>query len=103
MFKEDYRNAGFKMLPVVDPSGASTFRLTLAFSVLLIGVSLLPVLVGMTGLVYFTGALLMGLVLLAIGVLLARNQAFVDAKRLLKASVIYLPLLLLLIIVDAGF
>ena len=102
MFKDDYRNAGFKMLPVVEPSGTTTFRLTLLFSAVLLGVSLLPGAIGMTGRVYFTGALLMGLGLFAIGVLLARTKTFVDARRLLRASVVYLPLLLLLIIVDAG-
>jgi protoheme IX farnesyltransferase len=103
MFRDDYRNAGFKMLPVVDPSGASTFRHTIFFAVLLIGVSVLPTLIGMTGKVYCSGALLMGLALLAVGVLLARTKSLLDARRLLRASVVYLPLLLILIIVDAGF
>jgi protoheme IX farnesyltransferase len=103
MFKEDYRNAGFKMLPVVDPSGVSTFRQTILFALLLIGVSILPTAIGMTGKVYCTGALLMGLALLAVGALLARTKSFLDARRLLRASVIYLPLLLILIIIDAGF
>jgi heme o synthase len=102
MFKDDYRNAGFKMLPVVEPSGLSTFRQTILFSVLLLGVSVLPTAIGMTGKVYCVGALAMGLALLAVGALFTRNQSFLDARRLLKASVIYLPLLLLLIIVDAG-
>jgi protoheme IX farnesyltransferase len=103
MFKEDYHNAGFKMLPVVDPSGVSTFRQTILFALLLIGVSILPTVIGMTGKVYCTGALLMGLALLAVGAVLARTKSFLDARRLLRASVIYLPLLLILIIVDAGF
>jgi len=102
MFKDDYRNAGFKMLPVVEPSGASTFRQTILFSVLLLGVSVLPTAIGMTGKVYCVGALAMGLALLAVGALFTRNKSFLDARRLLKASVVYLPLLLLLIIVDAG-
>ena len=103
MFKDDYRDAGFKMLPVVDPGGASTFRQTILFAILLIGVSLLPTAIGMTGRVYCVGAFVMGLALLAVGVLFTRSKSFLDARRLLKASVIYLPLLLLLIIIDAGF
>jgi protoheme IX farnesyltransferase len=103
MFRDDYRNAGFKMLPVVDPSGASTFRQTILFAVLLIGVSVLPTIIGMTGKVYCIGALVMGVALLVVGALFTRSKSFVDARRLLKASVVYLPLLLLLIIVDAGF
>ena len=102
MFKDDYRNAGFKMLPVVEPSGASTFRQTIIFSVALLGVSVLPTAIGMTGKIYCVGALAMGLALLAVGALFTRNKSFLDARRLLKASVVYLPLLLLLIIVDAG-
>ena len=103
MFKDDYRNAGFKMLPVVEPTGVSTFRQTILFSVLLLGVSALPTVIGMTGKVYCVGALMMGLALLVVGVLFTRSKSLLDARRLLKASVIYLPLLLLLIIVDAGF
>jgi protoheme IX farnesyltransferase len=103
MFRDDYRNAGFKMLPVVDPSGTSTFRQTILFAVLLIGVSVLPTIIGMTGKVYCIGALVMGVALLVVGALFARSKSFLDARRLLKASVVYLPLLLLLIIVDAGF
>ena len=103
MFKDDYRNAGFKMLPVVDPSGVSTFRHTMLFAALLIGVSVLPTAIGMTGKVYCVGALVMGFALLAVGAAFTRSKSFLDARRLLKASVVYLPLLLLLIIVDAGF
>jgi protoheme IX farnesyltransferase len=103
MFKDDYRNAGFKMLPVVDPSGASTFRQTVLFASLLLGISILPTMIGMTGRVYFTGALLMGLVLLAVVALFTRTKSFLAARRLLRASIVYLPLLLILIIVDAGF
>jgi heme o synthase len=103
MFRDDYRRADLKMLPVVEPSGLNTFRLTLLSSVLLIGVSLLPTAIGMTGLVYTCGAIFMGLALLGIGCLLAKTKTFLDARRLLKASVIYLPLLLLLIIVDVGW
>jgi len=102
MFKDDYRDAGFKMLPVVDPNGISTFRQTILFAILLLGVSVLPTAIGMTGRVYCIGALIMGLALLAVGALFTRSKSFLDARRLLKASVIYLPLLLLLIIIDAG-
>lgn len=102
MFRDDYRNAGFKMLPVVDPSGTSTFRQTILFAVLLIGVSILPTIIGMTGKVYCIGAVVMGVALLVVGALFTRSKSFLDARRLLKASVVYLPLLLLLIIVDAG-
>jgi heme o synthase len=102
MFRDDYRAAGFKMLPVVEPSGKRMFRQTIAFSILLVVVSLLPTIVGVAGTTYFYGALLSGLLLLAIAVRFARERELDDARRLLKATVIYLPVLLLLIILDAG-
>jgi len=76
MFKDDYRDAGFRMLPVVDPSGASTFRQTILFAILLLGVSVLPTTIGMTGRVYCIGALMMGLALLAVGVLFIPLENF---------------------------
>jgi len=102
MFRDDYRAAGFKMLPVVDPSGRRTFRQTLSFSVLLIGVSLLPNVIGMAGRFYFYGALLIGLGMLAAAARFAFRHGAGDARRLLKASVLYLPLLLLFIVLDAA-
>jgi protoheme IX farnesyltransferase len=103
MFKDDYRNAGFKMLPVIDPTGARTFRHIILFLLALLGTSLLPTWIGMTGRLYFVGALMIGLALLAVGVWMTRSKSFADARRLLKASVVYLPILLILIIVDVGF
>jgi protoheme IX farnesyltransferase len=101
MFRDDYRAAGLKMLPVVEPDGKRTFRQTIAFSILLIGVSVLPTLLGLTGQFYFWGALAIGLGVLLVALDFTRNQAVADARRLLKASVLYLPVLLLLIVFDA--
>lgn len=103
MFRDDYRSAGFKMLPVIEPSGLQTVRLTLGFSVVLIGVSLIPTLIGMAGWLYFSGTLLIGLLMLIVALSFARDRSVGNARRLLKSSVLYLPLLLLFIIVDAGF
>jgi protoheme IX farnesyltransferase len=102
MFREDYAKGGLKMLPVVEPSGRGTFRQTVLFCLLLLPVSLLPLTIGMAGRVYGIGAFVLGVALLAVGVGLARTQTVGAAHRLLKASVIYLPLLLLLIFLDAG-
>jgi heme o synthase len=101
MFRDEYRAAGFRMLPVVEPSGERMFRQTIAFSILLVVVSLLPTIVGMAGTTYFFGAFLSGCLLLAIALRFARERELTDARRLLKATVIYLPVLLLLIILDA--
>jgi len=91
----------FKMLPVVEETGERTFHQTLVFSVLLVAISVLPTVIGMTGQFYLWGALLIGLGMLSVALDFAENHGIGDARRLLKASVLYLPLLLLFIVVDA--
>lgn len=103
MYREDYAKGGFKMLPVVDPSGQSTFRQILVFSMLLLMASLLPTALNLSGYYYLGGALLMGSALLLVGIKLKRSHSMMDARRLLRASVLYLPLLFALIILDAKF
>mgnify|MGYP001014987399 CR=1 FL=1 len=100
MFKEDYARAGFKMLPVVEPDGKSTIRQMIVYSVLLIPVSLLPTIFGMSGWIYFTGALLSGIALLWASISLSLTRTDKAARKVLKASVIYLPILLTLIVSD---
>jgi protoheme IX farnesyltransferase len=102
MFRDDYRTAGFKMLPVVEPTGLRTVRLAVGFSVVLLAVSLIPTLIGMAGWLYFSGALAIGFVILSVAWSFARDRSLGNARRLLKSSILYLPLLLLLILVDAG-
>jgi protoheme IX farnesyltransferase len=103
MYKEDYKRGGFKMLPVVEPDGKSTFRQILIYSVLLLVVSIIPSLIGMSGKVYFVGAAVLGLFMLSVGCMLYESKSVQSARKLLKASVIYLPLLIILIVCDAKF
>ena len=100
IFREDYRRGGFKMLPVLEEDGGRTCRHILAFSVLLIAVSILPTLLGTSGILYLVGALILGAGMLAAGVSLTLTRSPLDARRLLRASVIYLPLLLILTVID---
>lgn len=102
MYREDYRAAGFKMLPVIEPSGGRTVRLTVGFSLLLLVVSLIPTLIGMAGWLYLVGTFSIGLLMLAAALRFARERSVGDAKCVMKASLLYLPLLLLFIILDAG-
>ena len=102
MFREDYRRAGFKILPAIEPTGLRTVRLTVGFSLVLLAVSLIPTLIGMAGWLYFSGALLIGFMILNVALSFARDRSVGNARRLLKSSILYLPLLLLLILVDAG-
>src|ERR1051325_5315547 len=103
IFRDDYRAAGFKMLPAIERSGVRTVRLSVGFSLILLAVSLTPTLIGMAGWVYFFGTLLLGLLMLAATLTFARDCNTVTARRLLRASIVYLPLLLASIILDAGF
>ena len=103
IFKDDYRRGGFKMLPVVEPDGKRTCRHVVLFSVLLIAASTMPTLLGLSGGLYLIGALLMGTALLAVGIALSVTRTSLAARRLLKASVVYLPILLVLTVLDSGF
>lgn len=100
--RDDYARGGFKMLPSVDPTGARTMRQSLVFATALIPVSLLPVWLGISSPVYAVGASLLGLAMLGSCVLFAYSRSVTDARRVLRASVIYLPLLFVLILVDFG-
>jgi protoheme IX farnesyltransferase len=91
------------MLPSIERSGARTVRLTVASSLMLLAVSLTPTLIGMAGWVYFFGTLLLGLFMLLAAMSFARNRNAGTARGLLKASIVYLPLLLGAIILDAGY
>ena len=71
LYREDYENGGIRMLPVVEPDGKSTARQIMLYSLALIPISLLPTVLGMSGKIYFAGALLLGLGLFFVGVRLA--------------------------------
>jgi protoheme IX farnesyltransferase len=96
MYRDDYERGGFRVLPVVDPEGGSTVRQIVANALALIPVSLTPVLLGVAGIWYFYGALLLGVALAASCLRLARTRSRVHARGVLLASVIYLPVLLFL-------
>jgi protoheme IX farnesyltransferase len=100
MYREDYGRAGIRMLPVVEPDGRVTGQQIIAYTIMLLPVSLLPTLLGVTGRVYFYGALLLGLLFLASSVRAALSKSNQHARQLLLASVIYLPLLFGLMVLD---
>jgi len=100
MYREDYSRAGIQMLPVVEPDGQSTARQILFYSVLLIPISLLPKWMGMTGTVYMVGAIILGLVFLYSGVRVSLERTRVRARNVLLASVVYLPVLYVLMVCD---
>ena len=100
MYREDYARGGIRMLPVIEPDGESTARRVVACSILLIPISLVPRLLGMSGSVYAAAAIAAGLVLLYFGVLLSRDCSLVGARHVLLASVLYLPVLFGVMVLD---
>ena len=93
MYREDYQRAGIRMLPVVEPSGEGTAWQIVLYSLALIPVSMLPSLLGMSGKIYFFGALALGLWYLYSGVRVAFDRTILRDRAVLLVSVIYLPLI----------
>ncbi len=97
LYREDFAKAGIKFLPVIEPEGDSANRQILLHCAALLVVSLLPTLIGVAGAIYFLVALILGLGLLANGVSLTMASTRSGARRLLLASLIYLPVLLIVL------
>ncbi len=109
LYREDYEQGGIRMLPVVESNGKSTVWRILAYSAVLIPVSVLPVAIGMAGRVYLVGAVLLGAMLFRVSMGMATTQlpataaaSKPPARRLLRATILYLPALFALMMVNAG-
>jgi protoheme IX farnesyltransferase len=100
MYREDYARAGIVMLPVVEPEGRSTAQQMVIWTLLLVPVSLFPVALGTSGAIYFYGALALGLLFLASSLTAAFSNTRQNARRVLLASVLYLPLLFGLMVIN---
>jgi heme o synthase len=100
LYREDYARAGVRVLPVIDPDGASTERQMVLACVALLAVSLVPPVIGWTGSTYLGGAVALGLAFAAVGIVQALAPSPRAARRVLLASLLYLPLLLGLLALD---
>jgi len=100
MYRDDYARAGIRMLPVVEPDGRSTARQIVLYGLALIPVSLAPAFLGMSGRLYLAGALLLGLWFLYSGVRVALERTLGRARHVLITSVLYLPLIYGLMLLD---
>lgn len=100
LYREDFARAGIHFLPVIEPDGESTNRQIILHCSALLAVSLLPTLIGLAGALYFLAALILGVLFLASAIGLAMTPTRVKARRLLFASLIYLPALLLVMALD---
>ena len=103
MCKDDYKKAGFKMLPVIEKENHRTNRQIIWHAFLLIPVSLYFVVTGALGTFYFWGALFLGIIYLLSSIPLLKDSSIKNAKLLLRTSVVYLPLLLIIILIDLHF
>ncbi|RMD88025.1 MAG: protoheme IX farnesyltransferase [Candidatus Dadabacteria bacterium] len=100
MYKEDYKKAGFKMLPVVDPDGRATLVQSVLFSVALFIVSLAIGAYASLGMIYLMGATVLGFMMIQRSFALGRTPEYADAKRLLRTSVLYLPAYFMVVMAD---
>src|SRR6058998_2306051 len=100
LYRDDYARAGVRLLPVVDAEGTSTERQIVTGCLALLAVSLLPTLIGLAGPIYFVGAFLLGAAFVALGTHQALTPSAGAARRVLFASLLYLPALLALLAFD---
>ena len=100
MYREDYERGGFRMLSRFDPSGSRTTRQMAAYTSVLLPVSLLPAAIGITSWWYAVGATVLGLAFLIVQLPMFADRARGKAHRVFLASIIYLPALLALMVID---
>lgn len=100
MYREDYSRAGILMLPVVEPDGRVTAQQIVVYTLMLLPVSVLPFALGMAGRLYLYGAIVLGLLFLYSSLRAAFSMSRQQARRLLLASVLYLPLLFILMVLN---
>jgi protoheme IX farnesyltransferase len=98
LYREDYERAGIVMLPVIEPNGEVTGRQIVSYTLMLLPVSLIPAWLGMAGSIYFFGALALGVWFLYVSIRAAVSGSKAQARSLLRASVLYLPLLFALMV-----
>lgn len=100
LYRADYQTAGFRMLSGVDPDGSRTAAAAIRHTLALVAFSLAPVALRLGGKLYGAGALLLGFTFLYCAIQFARNPSRERARQLFFASILYLPLILGLLVVD---
>jgi protoheme IX farnesyltransferase len=100
IYRDEYAKAGFQMLPVIDPQGHRTARQAVSHTLGLLPISLCPYLFKLTGTIYLAGALILGLAFIWFAIQFARQLTIARARQLFYVSILYLPLLLVLMVLD---
>ena len=103
MYRDDYAKGGLVVAPNLESGDALTGRQAVIHSIALLIVSLSPTLVGLTGKIYFSGAIILGLIFIAVAAAAAKSAQRSAARRMLLTSVLYLPLLFTLMLMDKSF
>ncbi|UCF68359.1 MAG: protoheme IX farnesyltransferase [Acidobacteriota bacterium] len=101
LHREDYERGGYRMLPLIDGEGLLTCSLVVLYSLALVPLALMATLIGVTGLTFAVGAIVLGAAMAAVGFGLLRRRTRRQARWVFLASLAYLPLLLGLMVVDA--
>jgi protoheme IX farnesyltransferase len=100
LYRDDYGNAGFPMLPVIEPEGRRAGRQAVIYAAALVPVTLVPAIVGVSGLIYAAVALVMGIALLWLAIRFATTRSDRSARALFFGSIVYLPLLWIAMILN---
>jgi protoheme IX farnesyltransferase len=100
MYKDQYAKAGILMLPVLDPSGRITARQIVLFAIMTVPVSFAPFFLGFAGWAFLAAAIIMGIWFLVESVRTARAKTPEMARRLLLVSVLYLPIIFAILVLD---
>jgi len=100
IYRDEYAKAGFQMLPNVDPDGRRTATQSVSHALGLLTVSLCPFLFRLAGLWYLVGAIILGSIFLWCAIRFSRELSLTRARQLFFASIVYLPLLLVLLVLD---
>ena len=100
IYRDDYARAGMPMLPVVDRRGDITSRQMVGYCLALIPASLMPVFLHQAGTLYLGGALVLGVAFLGTAIGFLCDRSVMRARRVLRASLIYLPALLALLLIN---
>ena len=100
MYRDDYARAGIPLLPVIQPDGRSTGRQSVLYAAALIPISFLPTAVGLATVWYLAGAIVLGSILLVLSLEFSATRGIFAAKRLFLGTILYLPLLWIVLLTD---
>jgi protoheme IX farnesyltransferase len=100
MYRDDYRRAGFPMLPVIESDGRRTGRQAVTFAAMLVVAAVLPYVLGLTGTTYLMGSFVLSVSLLGLAVRFALARTDGRARSLFFGSLVYLPVLWALLLID---